>query len=286
MLAEDATFPPMTLSRWDGVVLDLAGAGAGRLKPVGRWRRLRLGPCCPQCLEDAGGRWQLWWRSGWAFACPDHALLLEDTCPTCHREPRTGMPLQQRTPLPTLCEAHVTAPDARPGHRRGYCGAPLTRAARRPVDADGPVVAAQRQVLALLDRHRTPDGDRASRAATSQDLRDLDLLARRALSALTPQPTYVPPALAAAVSMLPPDWTQDRHVLDGGPDVLAVGLTAAVAVQLERHHGDSPTLQWLVGQTDAPDAGRGRSPYAAYRRLSQASSERQQFPRRCGPRSR
>ncbi len=62
-------------------------------------------------------------------------------------------------------------------------------------------------------------------------------------------------------------------MLDGGPDVLAVGLTAAVAVQLERHHGDSPTLQWLVGQTDAPDAGRGRSPYAAYRRLSQASSD-------------
>jgi len=50
------------------------------------WSRFRFSRFCPECLQDNGGRWQLFWRSGWAFACVEHCCLLVDECLACgHR---------------------------------------------------------------------------------------------------------------------------------------------------------------------------------------------------------
>ena len=50
---------------------------------------------CPACLAETGGRWQLWWRRRWAFACPIHQCLLADTCPCCDRWQRDRSPPSQ-----------------------------------------------------------------------------------------------------------------------------------------------------------------------------------------------
>src|SRR4029077_3158541 len=68
---------------------------------------------CLTCLSETGGRWQLWWRLRWAFACPNHQCLLADTCPRCDRWQRIGphphglvlgVPAKRTAPLGAICD--------------------------------------------------------------------------------------------------------------------------------------------------------------------------------------
>jgi len=58
----------MTLVRYDGTGLRIRQdtRTANRAFP---WSRMRFSRFCPDCLRDSGGRWRLYWRLGWAFAC-------------------------------------------------------------------------------------------------------------------------------------------------------------------------------------------------------------------------
>ena len=75
----------MTLASLDGTGLGLLPATRA-LDRSFPWSRFRFSRYCPECLQDNGGRWQLFWRSGWAFACVEHCCLLVDECLACgHR---------------------------------------------------------------------------------------------------------------------------------------------------------------------------------------------------------
>jgi TniQ len=112
------------------------------------WGPVRGSRFCPTCLKDTGGRWQLSWRLGWAFACTKHRCLLADACPEC------GVVQRRRTHVVDLVsKAGVCAHSLTNaiGRSPAQCGADLTAALVTVFDADHPVVHAQRVVNAVID---------------------------------------------------------------------------------------------------------------------------------------
>jgi hypothetical protein len=120
----------MLMSVYDGTVLDLSvfdrGAYGVRIRDR-QWGLFRGSRCCPQCLRESGGVWQLWWKLGGAAACPEHRVLLYGHCPACLLPLRWGsgrvLRLQSRTPLPA--EA-LTSCWNRPTGSTDVCGFSLT----------------------------------------------------------------------------------------------------------------------------------------------------------------
>lgn len=127
----------MTLARYDQRALLI---DRQRRRVVSRyvWGRSRGSRFCPGCLSESGGRWQLRWRLGWSFVCPDHHQLLADTCPRCHRTPRHVAANVRRLLVPGQCHNPVEADPA-----RSRCGHPLEAAEVLPLSPGGPVVRAQ-----------------------------------------------------------------------------------------------------------------------------------------------
>ena len=72
-----------------------------------------------------GGRWQLAWRLGWAFACLQHQCLLADICPACGGAQRHRTHVGTAIPNPGHCANPVTGPTGAPIR----CGADLTATA-------------------------------------------------------------------------------------------------------------------------------------------------------------
>src|ERR1700682_3354124 len=106
----DATvLAAMTLARYDGTALAIntTTRRVTRTFPWGRARHFRF---CPFCLADTGGRWQLQWRLGWAFACTVHQCLLVDACPGCGPTQRLTPYIREAIPHPA-----PRAPRAPPG---------------------------------------------------------------------------------------------------------------------------------------------------------------------------
>lgn len=155
----------MLLSVYDGAVLDLSSLGVGT---VGgqvwkrEWALFRGSRCCPDCVEAAGGAWQLWWRLGGAAACPEHRVLLHGQCRRC------GLPLRwNSSPLPTRVPYPadgLTACVNRDADTHSVCGLPLTDLPARPVSAEVLEVqdlylrAAAGQVLHLAGKEVAPAG--------------------------------------------------------------------------------------------------------------------------------
>lgn len=134
---------------------------------------------CPTCLAHNGGRWLLWWRLRWAFACPTHRCLLVDECSRCGRAPRTrALPLEFE-PTPGRC-AHP-APDGI-GRRPPRCGAELAAAASVRLPKHHRALEAQNVILAVIDNGSVTTGVyQDSPASAAQYLRDLGAVGMRAL---------------------------------------------------------------------------------------------------------
>lgn len=102
---------------------------------------------CPRCLDSSGGRWQLWWRLGWAFACGVHHCLLADSCPHCFRRQRV-----ERLPRPYVPELGSCTGRALDGGgpyaRR--CAATLLATEVVDLGADHPALEVQRELLTAL----------------------------------------------------------------------------------------------------------------------------------------
>lgn len=110
---------------------------------------------CPDCLDESGGRWQLWWRQRWAFACAQHRCLLADSCPGCGCRPRRRRLRHDQIPDPGSCANRTgTGRDRQPrrcaavlsttptlhmvdGHRALAAQSTIITAIRRGVMADG-----------------------------------------------------------------------------------------------------------------------------------------------------
>ena len=99
---------------------------------------------CPKCLEERGGRWRVWWRMRWAFACPTHRCLLADACNVCGGLQRTAPPLFRDVPNLGSCTRRVT----RSGETR-QCNGPLSSVPAIRLDT-GPAVVVQRELLCVL----------------------------------------------------------------------------------------------------------------------------------------
>jgi TniQ len=99
---------------------------------------------CPKCLEERGGRWRVWWRMRWAFACPTHRCLLADACNVCGGLQRTAPPRFSEVPKLGSCTRGVTRSGETP-----RCHEPLSSAPAIRLDTD-PAVVIQRELLCVL----------------------------------------------------------------------------------------------------------------------------------------
>jgi hypothetical protein len=172
----------MTLARYDGTGLRIRQD----IRAVNRafpWSRMRFSRLCPDCLRDTGGRWQLFWRLGWAFACEKHQCLLVDDCPTCGQRQR-GRPLRaDLVPNPGHCATQ--AADAT-GGASARCGTDLHTAPTLRFPADHPVLAAQCTIRAAIEAGTATFGIyREHSVATAAALADLRAVAGRILAYAT-----------------------------------------------------------------------------------------------------
>ncbi|ORA76756.1 hypothetical protein BST28_20495 [Mycolicibacter kumamotonensis] len=124
---------------------------------------------CPLCLDERGGRWRVWWRLRWAFACLTHCCLLEDRCADCGGLQRLGPRPPGDKPVVGRCTSYLSS------NRAGRCSAPLARNSVRLMGHDDPLFAAQRAILSVMRERRACGGiytDQPVRSEVfSQDLR-------------------------------------------------------------------------------------------------------------------
>jgi transposase-like protein len=177
--ADPTTVEAMTLARFDGTAVDIDRARR-RVVCTFPWSRPHGARYCPDCLAETGGRWQLHWRLGWAFACTIHRCLLADSCPRCFRRQR-GQPTPGDTiPDPGRC--------GRPARWHGgasappRCGADLTRTDVARFPAGHPVLVAQQIVCDTIAAGTGSFGVYAEQPlSTRETLADVRTLAARAL---------------------------------------------------------------------------------------------------------
>lgn len=136
----------MTLARYDGTGLRIRQdvRAADRTFP---WTRTRFSRYCPHCLRDTGGRWQLYWRAGWTFACQQHRCLLVDECPQCGQRQRERCHPCEQTPEPGCCAQPALGAT---GRARQRCGADLTAVSTLDLPDGHSSLAAQRTILDVI----------------------------------------------------------------------------------------------------------------------------------------
>ncbi|MEU1423618.1 TniQ family protein [Kitasatospora sp. NPDC005751] len=142
-----ALITTMTLAHYDqrALRIDLARRHVDRRVLWGRGRGSRF---CPDCLAGSGGRWQLAWRLGWAFACPRHRRLLADCCPNCGRVQRERPRSGRVVPQLGICGN----PPSQPGRAiSGDCGFDLTKTGTLRLPAGHPALTAQDRLLEIIE---------------------------------------------------------------------------------------------------------------------------------------
>jgi hypothetical protein len=104
------------------------------------WLRGFRSRYCAQCLSERDGRWSLWWRLRWAFACERHRCLLQDLCPDCQRTQRTDAPPRGLVPRLGRCTRKMPSADGRSAAR---CGGELWSVDSLFLDSAHPALRAQ-----------------------------------------------------------------------------------------------------------------------------------------------
>jgi hypothetical protein len=246
----------MTMAHYAGRALRI-NPETGTVSRAFPWGRGIGSRFCPMCLDQTGGRWQLVWRLGWAFACTIHNCLLADACPHCGAVQRRRTHVGDIIPEPARC-AHPAA-DAI-GRSPARCHADLTVAPVATFDSEHPALHAQRIVNAILDTETPKVGVYKSTPQPRINvLADIRAVAGRTLAYATAEEldAVIPPDLIAA-------FRDANHHVDrrSGPAradakpglaaparaaTAAVGVVAAVTA-LDRPDvasgGDA--LRWLV----------------------------------------
>ncbi len=272
-----AAITAMTLAFYDqrALSIDVERRHVNRRVLWGRGRGSRF---CPDCLTTSGGRWQLAWRLGWAFACPLHHRLLADNCPNCDQVQRERPRSGKAVPLPSICgnqRTHTSGPPT------GGCGFDLTQTRTLLLPAGHPALRAQQRLLEIIESgtaafgvySTTPQPVRSAladiRAVGGRILADLpaDALASLALPELTglhlsPDPTS---RLASRAADRPGFMAPPRAVST------AIAVTAALRVleQPDVHQAGALLRDlleamredlWQISTTSIDSWGRGLSP--------------------------
>lgn len=146
--ATPAVVHAMTLSHYANRAVGI-DVPTGRFLRAFPWGRARGSRYCPHCLADTGGRWQLAWRLGWAFACTQHRCLLADVCPTCHGAQRHRTHITTAIPRPGYCANPAIG---QTGSAPARCGTKLADTSVARFDDDHPLLTAQRTVYDVIER--------------------------------------------------------------------------------------------------------------------------------------
>lgn len=156
-----------------------SGLQAGDAEALSREVMLPGSRFCPACLAGNGGRWMLWWRLRWAFACPTHRCLLADVCPHCQRAPRTYAVPLEGVPVPGHCALPAAEGIGRCPPR---CGTDLSTARTPRLATAHPALEAQRAITAIVAAGSATAGVyREAPVTAAQYLRDLTAVGMRAL---------------------------------------------------------------------------------------------------------
>lgn len=124
-------------------------AGARSVPPNSLlWLRGFRSRYCAPCLSENGGRWSLWWRLRWAFACERHQCLLQDLCPDCRRAQRTEPAPSGLVPRLGRCTRRMTNADGRSAAR---CGGELCSPDSLVLDYAHPALRAQAAMRQALE---------------------------------------------------------------------------------------------------------------------------------------
>ncbi|MBJ7336753.1 TniQ family protein [Mycolicibacterium sp.] len=231
---------------------------------------------CPQCLEASGGRWQLWWRQRWAFACTHHHCLLADACPHCGRRQRARPRRGDQIPVPELCTG--LADTAQNGGRR-RCGFPLSTAPTLHLGAKHRALGAQTTIVTATRRGAIADGIyRTNPVAAHQFLTDIAELSRRMhrWTGLTGLDHALPADLVHHHRS--PNTTNAQHrygdALPGVtatsaaiaavlatdillcPDIETAGAALRSWISAAHHHGHRPTVSSVTRHAQASTALR------------------------------
>lgn len=149
------------------------------------WLRSRRARFCPECLRENGGRWYLWWRLRWAFACLRHACLLVDLCPDCGRPQRTEPTPTDLVPIPMGCTRKLVGAHGRDIRR--CCGS-LGESNAIAIPSEHPALSAQRGILHALAAGSAAHGIYAdSPVSVATLIADLAAVARRLLTYASPE---------------------------------------------------------------------------------------------------
>jgi TniQ len=237
-----ATLTRLTLAPWDGIAVTIDPASRTTVHPPA-WRRQTGSRFCPACLRD-GGRWQLWWRLPWAFACPTHACLLVDHCPGCGTRPHPHRPnARAQATVAGRCTSGL--PNPAPGRSRArLCGHPLADVPTDALPTKGLVLAAQQRVDHLLAAAtKTVDDGRRQICRT---LGELHTLAYKSLRAIHATPAEAPRLAYTVLAECGGTVPATRGQLDSyDAHTIAVATTIATMA-----HRDNPTgqelLSWII----------------------------------------
>jgi TniQ/Bacterial regulatory helix-turn-helix protein, lysR family len=237
----------MTLARLDGTGLRFR-AGTRTLDRSFPWSRCRFSRYCPRCLRENGGRWQLFWRSGWAFACVEHRCPLVDECPTCAHRLRGHVGRAELVPDGQRCSHPAAHAKGRTPQR---CGTELATAPTVQFRHGHPTITAQRSIAELIDSDAATFGiyQRHGTAAV-EALADIRAVAGRILAYATPDDwrRVLPADLSTAYSA-----TQHRRRTSAGSTGSKPGL-AAPAHAVTAAAGITAALA-ILDTTDIEEAG-------------------------------
>lgn len=254
----------MTLSRYDGSGIRLVPGGTvmDRTFP---WGRSRFSRYCPSCLRANDGRWQLFWRLGWAFVCETHRCLLLDECPTCLQRQREKSIPADLVANPGHCMNLGTGAT---GRTRIRCNADLSETPTRAFADGHPVLKAQQLIKQLIQTGHSQLAIYADREPPSTGiLADVRALANRILGHASPADLQqiLPGDLLEAhqgvhsghrtVDATPGRTTKPGLYAPAHAATAAAGATAALTILTsEDIESAANQMRWLV--TSGRDQGR------------------------------
>jgi len=205
---------------------------------------------CPECLAETGGRWQLWWRLRWAFACPIHQCLLADTCPCCDRWQRIGPHPHGLVPTPARCSRKA---DNAFGRDLRRCGADLSAAPTRRYLRDSAVLQVQSTILSAYPSGCAAFGIYAPDPVSATQLTaDLSGLAARILRYAHTEdlvgllPTDLLDSYRHCVANRPAHHPHGAAPVSGAAQTAVAAVVAMRVLSCSDPHAAGAQLHWLV----------------------------------------
>ena len=205
---------------------------------------------CPECLAETGGRWQLWWRLRWAFACPIHQCLLADTCPCCDRWQRVGPHPHSLVPTPARCSRKA---DNAYGRDLRRCGADLSDAPTRRYLRDSAVLQVQSTILGAYRSGCAAFGIYAPDPVSATQLTaDLSGLAARILRYAHTEdlvgllPTDLLDSYRHCVANRPAHHPHGAAPVSGAAQTAVAAVVAMRVLTCSDPHAAGAQLHWLV----------------------------------------